>query len=473
MLLTAALSMAVLLGFTAMAIDVGMAYQDRRDLQNDADAAALAGSQHLPADPDQAIDTATDWLALNDIEPGQITDIEVSSTYVANDTIRVEVDDDFGWVFARALGMTSSNIGAHSKAVVGTLQGTGHLMPWSIVYGDSDCLDSNNNAIFSQVCSVKMGAQGKYGGGWRGALDFDGNGGGASEYRDNIIDGEADTMYCIEGQDDPPCESSIIDIKNGNVVGPTEQGIEGRLAQGPQCDANSNGKDDFTEVFAPTGMSSPAYSVSCPDSPWLLLIPIVEYDGGQTVTIRGWALSYFETYYCAGSSIAPVGNGTYVYAYDDVKAVSAVAPACNTASDAPFVSGMPPVIVDDEAPTYVSDPHAGPLPAPAACHNGNPHGQQQCTPSPTPSPTPSQSATPTPASTGTPTPTPAGTATASPTPSPTSGTPTPTPAPGGNCNGQGHWEVRARIVDASYSQSAGFLGAYDPEGGVTLRKLVE
>jgi hypothetical protein len=33
--------------------------------------------------------------------------------------------------------------------------------------------------------------------------------------------------------------------------------------------------------------------------------------------------------------------------------------------------------------------------------------------------------------------------------------------------------VRTRIVDASYSQAAGFLGAYDPEGGVTMRRLIE
>jgi hypothetical protein len=351
------------------------------------------------------------------------------------------------------------------------------MMPWSHVVGDSACLDSNGDAIFGQVCSVKVGAQGKYGGGWRGALDFDGNGGGANEYRENIIDGEAETMYCIEGQDDPPCESSIVDIKNGNVVGPTRQGIEERFAQGPSCDSNGNGKDDFTEVFAPTGQTSPQYTVACPDSPWLMLIPIVEYDGGQTVTIRGWGLSYFEYYYCASSSIAPAGYGTFVYAYDDVKAVSDVAPSCNQDKGAPFASGMPPTIIEDdgEADAYVADPRAGPLPAPAACHNGSPHGQQQCTPSPTPSPSPSPTPTPTPAPTGTPTPTPtpAPSTTPSPTPSPTSGTPTPTPDPGGNCNGQGHYEVQVRMVDASYSQSAGFLGAFDADGGPVMRKLIE
>ena len=42
-LLIFVLALTVLLGFTAMAIDVGLFYEDRRHMQNTADAAALAG----------------------------------------------------------------------------------------------------------------------------------------------------------------------------------------------------------------------------------------------------------------------------------------------------------------------------------------------------------------------------------------------------------------------------------------------
>ena len=42
-LVLAAAAMVVILGMAAMAIDVGMFLQERRDLQNAADAAALAG----------------------------------------------------------------------------------------------------------------------------------------------------------------------------------------------------------------------------------------------------------------------------------------------------------------------------------------------------------------------------------------------------------------------------------------------
>jgi hypothetical protein len=132
----------------------------------------------------------------------------------------VEVQGNFNWIFARALGMTNAKVGAQAAARVGSYSGGHDIMPWSILQGDSDCLDAAGKPLFAASCSVKVGAQSKYGGGWRGALDLDGNGGGANEYRDNIIDGRADTYYCIDGQVVPPCETSVVDIKNGKAISP-------------------------------------------------------------------------------------------------------------------------------------------------------------------------------------------------------------------------------------------------------------
>ncbi len=39
---------------TALVVDVGSLYEDRRWLQTVADSAALAGAQELPEDPDEA-----------------------------------------------------------------------------------------------------------------------------------------------------------------------------------------------------------------------------------------------------------------------------------------------------------------------------------------------------------------------------------------------------------------------------------
>ena len=343
-LLIFVLSLTVLLGFTAMAIDVGLFYQDRRHLQNTADAAALAGVAELPLDPAGAQDKATEWAANNGVPAANIKRIEIRTTSFPNDTVFVELEGDFGWVFGRVLGKTTDKVGASAAARIGSYAGGHDIMPWALLQGDSLCLDASGKAIFGMTCTVKVGAEDGVTG-WRGALDFDGSGGGSAEYKDNIIDATSAWDYCISGQDPPPCNGTI-DALDGNKVGPTDVGIEQRWAQGALCDANANGIDDFDEVFEPTGLVSPEYTVACGGSPWLVIIPIVSYDSTpiQTVTIRGWTLGYLSSYACVG----------------------------------------------------------------------------------------------------------------------------------GNCNGgKGHWEVYIDIVDAAYSQSAGFLGAYDPTSGILIRRLIE
>jgi hypothetical protein len=340
--------MSVILGFTAMAIDVGMFFEDRRHLQNSADAMALAGVQDLPLDPATAVTKANAWAANNNIDPSEIKTVEVRTKDYPNDTLYVELDREFSWVFGRVLGKTVSNVGAAAAARTGSLSGGSDMMPWALLQGDSNCLDANGDAIFNATCYVKVGHDSIVNG-WRGALDFDGNGGGSSEYKSNIIDGTVDWLYCIAGDPAPGCVSSvnIIDALDGNKVGPTDSGIQERWALGAQCDTNGNGKDDFGEVFVPNPGGDPTYNVNCPDSPWLVIIPIVSYESTpvKKVTIRGWSLAYLESYACVG---------------------------------------------------------------------------------------------------------------------------------GNNCgSAKGHWEVAVQIVDAAYSQAAGFLGAYDPNSGILLRRLVE
>jgi hypothetical protein len=305
--------MAALLGFTAMAIDVGLLYEDRRHLQNTADAAALAGVAELPGDPAAARARAEDWVVKHGFAAGDIRSIEVRSTAASNDTLYVEVGQPFDWIFGRALGMTSSDVSAKAAARVGSLAGGHGFLPWAMVLGDSDCLSATGVPLFGTSCVVKVGA-GHATTGWYGALDPDGNGGGASEYRDNIVDGDVDWLYCIEGDPSPGCAGAhtSIDALSGNKVGPTDSGIDERLAQGAACDSNGNGIDDFSEVLTANPGGSPAYTVVCPNSPWLIIIPIVSFSDVpvHSVTIRGWTLAYLEGYYCSsGGAVNCNGAG--------------------------------------------------------------------------------------------------------------------------------------------------------------------
>jgi len=347
-LLMFVLALTVLLGFVAMAIDVGLFYEDRRHLQNTADAAALAGVAELPKNPAAAKQKAADWVAINGVGSAEIKSIEVRTTGYANDTVYVELEGDFGWIFGRVLGKTTDKVGASAAAQVGSLSGNNDLMPWSIVYGDSLCLDGNNDPIPGADCTVKVGA-GSGVTGWYGALDLDGTGGGSAEYQSNIIDGTADTVYCAVGQTEPECETTNIDALSGNKVGGTGHGIDERLAAEatPGCNKDGDGVDDFDEVFTPDTSGVAEYTVTCPDSPRLIIVPIVTLNGDpvKTVTIQGWALAYLKSYSCVG------------------------APSCTGA--------------------------------------------------------------------------------------------------------KGHWEVEIRMVDAVYSQAAGYIGSFDPTSTVTVRRLVE
>lgn len=350
-LIVAALIMAVVMGFTALAVDVGLFLEERRDNQNDADAMALAGVQYLPTYPDLAVNAAKQWGLKNGVAAGDIVKIEPRARYVANDSLYVELKTQFGWLFGRVLGKTTSPVPAKARALVGSLGGTNNLMPWALLVGDTNCLDATGKPIYGSTCAVKVGSDCCAITGWYGALDYDGTGGGSAEYESNIIDNTTNTMYCIKGDTDPDCVTAIgvVDVLSGNKVGGTNQGINERLSEHP-CDTNGNGVDDFSEVFrANTSGSGAAYTVIC-SSPRLVVIPIVSYSSVPvaTVTLKGWTLGYLEGYTCVGST-----------------------------------------------------------------------------------------------------------------------------ANSGNCGAQGHWEVKIKMVDAVYSQSTGFITAYQKGASITVRRLIE
>jgi hypothetical protein len=304
------LALAALLGFTAMAIDLGLLFHDRRHLQNSADAAALAGVAELPKKPLSAMKKAEEWAASNGVPASEIKTIEVRTTDVPNDTLYVELEKEFDWVFGRAVGMDKDAVSASAAAQIRSLTGTSNLMPWAILMGDSACLDATNNPISGADCSVKLGSDASTVTGWYGALDLDGGGGGGAEYESNIVDGEADTKYCSRGETDPTCESFVVDALSGNKVGGTDHAISDRLLNEPTCDANANGIDDFGEVFIQGQNGIAQFAVACPQSPRHIIIPIVSLNGVpvQTVTIEGWALAYLDGYTCT-SDDCPSGKG--------------------------------------------------------------------------------------------------------------------------------------------------------------------
>ncbi len=307
-LILSVLVMGAIFGFTAMALDVGMIFRDRRHLQNAADAAALAGAAELPMNPARAVVKARQWAKNNGLDSSQVKTIQVRSANFPNDTIYVKVEEQFDWIFAKVLDQDQTAVSADAAARVEAYGGGHNIMPWGLLKSDSSCLQIDGTPILNADCSVKIGA-GSSITGWYGALDLDGNGGGSAEYEANIIDGESETLYCARYETTPSCES-VVDTLAGNKVGGTDHAIDERLSREPTCDDSGNGHDDFEEVFAASDGTGPAYSVICPQSPRLIFIPVVSFNSVpiQQVTIEGWAIAYLHGYHCVILNCTGAGN---------------------------------------------------------------------------------------------------------------------------------------------------------------------
>jgi len=119
-LVLAALAMVVILGFAAMAIDVGYWFSQKREVQKAVDAAALAGAQELPDDYVMAETVARDYLTKNGITDTDTISVtfRCTSTYqiACNpgsgkwDTIVVEVERPAEAWFAKVFGIQEALI---------------------------------------------------------------------------------------------------------------------------------------------------------------------------------------------------------------------------------------------------------------------------------------------------------------------------------------------------------------------------
>ena len=152
-----AVSLTVLIGFTALAIDVGYMYAVQADLQEAADAAALAGAQLLPDDV-AAVTEAIDYADYNLPGYGMVldpSDVEIGNwdtvakvfavagtpvNAVRVQTRRAEVNGNpLSMFFAGVLGVTQADVSATATARASSAYpGTG-----SRVLIDDEMIDSD------------------------------------------------------------------------------------------------------------------------------------------------------------------------------------------------------------------------------------------------------------------------------------------------------------------------------------------
>lgn len=105
----------VLIGATALTLDIASWYRDQRQAQATADAAALAGAQDLPNAPDAAKASAKDYADQNG---GGVAaaDIQLKNGWQPNDTVQVTARRASPGFFSRLFSIDSVNVSATAAA---------------------------------------------------------------------------------------------------------------------------------------------------------------------------------------------------------------------------------------------------------------------------------------------------------------------------------------------------------------------
>ena len=137
-----AIIMTVLIGFSALALDIGLAYVKEAELQKDMDSIALAAVRELPAENlsdakwIKAISKAKEYAQHNGIV--DLIDDNIAPVYINDDTsdriIGITIEDDVvvNYNFAKIMGFKSGNVKSESTAILKQPDGVGGLLPLAL-----------------------------------------------------------------------------------------------------------------------------------------------------------------------------------------------------------------------------------------------------------------------------------------------------------------------------------------------------
>ncbi len=190
--------MLVLVGFTGLVVDGGIAYAQKIDLQKAANAAALSGAQLIIYDEDEAEDMAIEILEAHGVDLN-LVDINITSN-----RLDVTITGTTETYFIRLFGRDSVDIAASASAGLASTSAASGVASVGIhkdielVYGQSYTLKWDEANVVN---------------GWFGALRIDGN--GANVFGDTIKYG-SDSKLKI---------GDIVDIENGNMAGKAKQAV--------------------------------------------------------------------------------------------------------------------------------------------------------------------------------------------------------------------------------------------------------
>jgi hypothetical protein len=251
-----------LLGVAAFAIDYGLWSVNRSQVQSAADAAALAGASGIPG----GWGTATGYASSEYTKNGKPADTYAASSttdLAPNDSVTVNASRSVGTGLAGIFGIHSVTVSASARATIQSFSQVNGLnvMPWGVLQGSytpgqpypiytKATTNANNGAISLPYVN--------------NANCPDPN--GANIYSDEIA---GTTQVC------PVSVGETVDTKPGDNSGKTSQGLNQRITTWQTLNQIVQFQADGTAKLLD------------PNSPQLVLIPVLTNQSGQSVWPNG------------------------------------------------------------------------------------------------------------------------------------------------------------------------------------------
>jgi len=204
----------VLLGMSALVVDVGALVLEKHRLAVACDAAALAAAQELHAPNSAVRQKAEEYLQDNQVLPSE-AEISIQRCPCPNGSkVTVEATRTVDFAFAPVLGFDQGTVKAHAaaRARFGSVTSISGIAPFGI---------PEQPLVFGQEYQLKSSSHANYGPGNFGALALGGP--GANRYRNNIKYGYNGVISV----------GDWVTTQPGNMSGPTRQGVTYRINQCP------------------------------------------------------------------------------------------------------------------------------------------------------------------------------------------------------------------------------------------------
>lgn len=236
-----ALALTVLVGMSALVIDIGLLFLTRTELARAADAAALAGASRVLEGDGVAKQEAVKYLKANGMDDANPI-IKVDNQ---ERKVDIKLSKQVNFFFAPIFGKKSSAVSVRARAINASITGVKGVVPVGLSEEQHQQITNDIRYILKWSSEQTTNEAGK---GNFGVLDFTSGGGGATDYQN----------YAAYGYQEFTRVGDLITAETGNMSGPTIKGFKNRI---DRCGLQEQCNWDNYEVDCPRVITIPVYRV--------------------------------------------------------------------------------------------------------------------------------------------------------------------------------------------------------------------